>query len=110
MIRIFRGATVLLGLLAAACATKGTDGRWEHPTRTADERAADYADCRSEATKKVERELGRTGPSYVERTQTELQAKLSQFSATKRRDELVESCMRRRGYTRPTGKEDTDNE
>lgn len=103
-----RPAVFVLCLFAAACSGRVSGGQWHHPTRSSDQWTADYAACRAEATKLVERELSTGGRSYVERNQTQLQAKLSQFSATKRRDELAETCMRRQGYSRAKQEKDGD--
>ena len=84
-------------LMVGACASTP---RWYNPAKTAEQQARDFASCRYQADKTVEREYERdpvfSDPAAA--TRDGYRESMTRYDASKRRTGLINHCMRSRGY------------
>lgn len=86
----------LAGLVLVSCASRAPT-QWTHSARSNQEQAADRSDCRQRSSFQVEREVQREGPFMAEE-RIEVQRMFDRDDATRRQNDLYNSCMRDKGY------------
>jgi len=91
----------------AACTQPG---RWENPGVPSSQWSKDEAQCRYQATRKLDREYSREHLSDMERHTVRedlYQARMTQYEFSRRRAKLVAACMADLGYVKATPSKDS---